>query len=236
MKAFKEMLGDTIVARFNAELRWLARNLGLARDADVIERRAKETGDPDAAHYVQFLEQGTIEAYEHLVDVLQSERCAALENDLQQFVSAGPAETMRERFGGLSVAECARRYIHSALTRLLAHGDAIDADAPARELHRLRIEAKRFRYLLDFFGSVQADQWAQLTEAVKNLQDVLGEHQDAITAQAHLVDYMATLTDAGAGGDKLLSTARLMHIETERIAASRQQLGSAWSDFRKLAA
>jgi hypothetical protein len=47
---------------------------------------------------------------------------------------------------------------------------------------------------------------------------------------------MATLTDADAGGDKLLSTARLMHIETDRIAASRQQFGSTWSDFRKLAA
>ena len=119
---------------------------------------------------------------------------------------------------------------------MLAHGNAIDADAPARELHRLRIEAKRFRYLLDFFGTVQADEWAQLTEAVKNLQDVLGEHQDAITAQAHLADYMATLTDAGAGGDKLLSTAQLMHVETERIAASRQQFDSTWSDFRKLVA
>lgn len=236
MKTFREMLGDATVARFNAELRWLARNLGRARDADVIERRAKETGETDAAHYLRFLEQQTIEAYEHLADVLQSERCAALENDLQQFVSAGPAGTMRERFGDLGITECAHRYIHPALARLLAHGHAIDADAPARELHRLRIEAKRFRYLLDFFGTVQADKWAQLTEAVKKLQDVLGEHQDAITAQAHLADYMATLTDADAGGDKLLSTARLMHAETGRIAASRQQFGSTWSDFRNLAA
>lgn len=236
MKAFKEMLGDATVARFNAELRWLARNLGRARDADVIERRAKETGETDAAHYMRFLEQETVAAYEHLADVLQHERCAALENDLRQFVSAGPTDAMRERFGDLSVAECARRYIRPALARLLAHGNAIDADAPARELHRLRIEAKRFRYLLDFFGTVQADEWAQLTEAVKNLQDVLGEHQDAITAQAHLADYMATLTDAGAGSDKLLSTAQLMHAEAERIAASRQQFDSTWSDFRKLVA
>ena len=236
MKTFKEMLGEATVARFNGELRWLARNLGLARDADVIERRVKETAETDAAHYTWFLEQETIEAYEHLADILQSERCAALENDLRQFVSAGPTETVRERFGDLGVAECARRYVHLALDRLLAHGDAIDADAPARKLHKLRIEAKRFRYLLDFFGSVQADEWAQLTEAVKKLQDVLGEHQDAITAQAHLAEYTATLTDAGACGDKLLSTARLMHAEAERIAASRQQFGSTWSDFRKLAA
>jgi triphosphatase len=236
MKTFKEMLGDATVARFNAELRWLARNLGRARDADVIERRAKETGETDAAHYARFLEQETIEAYEHLVDILQSERCAALENDLQLFVSAGPTDAIRERFGDLGVAECARHYIHSALARLLTHGEAVDADAPARELHKLRIETKRFRYLLDFFGAVQADKWVQLTEAVKNLQDVLGEHQDAITAQAHLADYMATLTNAGAGEEKLLSTARLMQAESGRIAASRQKFDSTWFEFRELVA
>ncbi|HSM30076.1 MAG TPA: CHAD domain-containing protein [Woeseiaceae bacterium] len=235
MKTFREMLGDATVAKFNAELRWLARNLGRARDADIIERRAKEAGETDAAHYTRFLEQETIKAYEHLGDALQSERYAALEHDLQQFVSAGPAAAMQERFGNLHIAECARRYIHSALATLLAHGKAIDADAPARELHGLRIEAKRFRYLLDFFGAVQADKWAQLTEAVKNLQDLLGEHQDAITAQAHLADYIATLTDKGAGGDVLSSTARLMRAEALRIAASRQQFDSTWSEFRELA-
>ncbi|HSM30705.1 MAG TPA: CHAD domain-containing protein, partial [Woeseiaceae bacterium] len=235
MKTFREMLGDASVAKFNAELRWLARNLGRARDADIIERRAKEAGETDAAHYTRFLEQETIKAYEHLVDALQSERYAALEDDLQQFVSAGLAAAMQERFGNLSIAECAHRYIHSALATLLAHGDAVDADAPARELHRLRIEAKRFRYLLDFFGAVQADKWAQMTEAVRNLQDVLGEHQDAITAQAHLADYIATLTDADAGGDVLSSTARLMRTEAGRIAASRQQFDSTWSEFRELA-
>jgi CHAD domain-containing protein len=236
MKALRKILGDEIVSRFNAELRWLARNLGRARDADVIERRATETSEPDAAHYPRFLEQKTIEAYEHLAEVLQSERCEALENDLQRFVSAGPTGAMREQSGDLSVAACASQYIHSTLTRLLAHGDAIDADAEARELHKLRIEAKRFRYLLDFFGTAQADKWAQLTEAVKNLQDVLGEHQDAITAQAQLADYMAMLTEAGAGAEKLLSTARLMQAETGRIADSRQQFDSTWSDFREIVA
>ena len=55
MKAFREVLGDDVVTRLNAELRWLARNLGRARDADVTARDARKNGDAGAGHYEQFL-------------------------------------------------------------------------------------------------------------------------------------------------------------------------------------
>ena len=236
LKAFRSMLGDDVVSRFNTELRWLARNLGHARDADVTERDAG--GDPQAGagHYQRFLAQETVSAYELLVEVLQGERCTALEDELSRFVSAGPTHAMREQFGGLGIAQCAREFVDAALHKLLAHGDAIDADAAATQLHKLRIEAKRFRYLLDFFSTVQPEQWLQLTEAVKKLQDVLGEHQDAVTAQARIADYAATLTEDSDDRDKLLSAAQLMRAETERIAATRQQFVETWSEFRAVAA
>jgi CHAD domain-containing protein len=235
MKAFRSMLGDEVVSRFNAELRWLARNLGHARDADVTERDAGEPLQTGAGHYQRFLAQETVSAYEQLVEVLLGERCAALEDELSRFVSAGPTPAMREQFGGLSIAECARQFIQTDLQKLLVHGDAIDADAAATQLHKLRIEAKRFRYLLDFFSTVQPEQWLQLTEAVKKLQDVLGEHQDAVTAQARIADYAASLTDDGDDRAELLSAARLMRAETQRIAATRQQFAETWSEFRAVA-
>lgn len=235
MKAFRNMLGDEAVTRFNAELRWLARNLGRARDADVIEQGARIGGDADVAHYLRFLEQERISAYEHLEDILQSERCAALETDLHTFVAAGPARQMQEQFGSLRVAVPAQQFIYAALHKLLAHGDAIDADVPARQLHKLRIEVKRFRYLLDFFSTVQTDEWLLLTEAVKKLQDVLGEHQDAVTAQARLADYTASLSD-DHDREKLVAVAGLMQGEIDRIAACRRDFATTWADFRALAA
>jgi CHAD domain-containing protein len=234
MKAFRNMLGDEAVTRFNAELRWLARNLGRARDADVIEQGARNSGDSGAEHYLRFLGQEKISAYEHLADILQSERCAELETELQAFVAAGPARRMQEQFGTLSAAAPAQEFIYAALNKLLAHGDAIDADVPARQLHKLRIEVKRFRYLLDFFSTVQTDEWLPLTEAVKKLQDVLGEHQDAVTAQARLADYTASLSD-DHDRENLVAVAGLMQGEIDRIAACRQDFATTWADFRALA-
>jgi triphosphatase len=234
MKAFRDIIGDDAVTRFNTELRWLARNLGRARDADVTQRDARLTGDTDADHYEQFLAQETVSAYEHLVEILQSERCAALEADLGRFIAAGPTSAMQEKFGKLSVAECARQFVQSALLQLLAHGDSIDAGSPAEQLHKLRIEAKRFRYLLDFFSTVQPETWLQTTEAVKKLQDVLGEHQDAVTAQERLAEYAASVPLDEEHRDKLVVTGRLLQKEEERMAACRQQFTDTWSEFRTL--
>lgn len=234
MKAFRDMLGDDVVAGFNTELRWLARNLGRARDADVTARDARAAGEADADHYEKFLAQETVSAYEHLVEILQSDRCAALEAELQRFIATGPTSAMQTRFGNLSVAECARQFVRSALLQLLEHGDAIGADSPATQLHKLRIEAKRFRYLLDFFSTVQPERWVQTTEAVKKLQDVLGEHQDAVTAQERLTDYAASVPLDEAHRDKLVVTGRLLQKEEERMAACRQQFSETWLEFKRL--
>ncbi len=236
LKAFRDILGDAVVAHFNAELRWLAQNLGRARDADVTERGARESREADTDHYVHFLMQGTITAYEHLVDVLQSQRCSTLEDDLEQFVAAGPPTDMQALFGKLSIAASADQLIHAALNKLLAHGDAIDDEPPARQLHKLRIETKRFRYLLDFFSRVQTEKWSEMTEALKRIQDVLGEHQDAVTAQAHLADYAASLPNDAGGREWLNTAARLMQVEAERIDACRHRFTAAWSDFRNASA
>ena len=196
----------------------------------------KQAAGPGSGHYLQFLEQETVSAYEHLAGVLQSERCASLEDELERFVAAGPAAEMRERHGGLSIRRCAEQFVRPALVKLLDHGDAIDADAPARQLHKLRIEAKRFRYLLDFFSTVQADEWLAVTDAVKKLQDVLGEHQDAVTAKAQLANYTATLSSGADASDQLAAAAHLMHDAVERIDTSRQQFTAAWSEFKSLVA
>jgi inorganic triphosphatase YgiF len=236
LKTFKEIFGNDVVARFNNELRWLARNLGRARDADVTEQGTRDAEHVAADHYEQYLGEETISAYEHLVEILQCERCAALEDEVARFVSAGPTAEMQERVGNLSIRDCAREYVGAALQTLLAHGDSIDAGSPAKRLHKLRLETKRFRYLLDFFSAVQPEKWAKTTEAVKQLQDVLGEHQDAVTAQARLSDYAALVPMDESGRDKLLATGRLMQKEDERIAATRQQFVATWSVFREMVA
>jgi inorganic triphosphatase YgiF len=234
--AFHDILGEEITAHFNSELRWLARNLGRARDADVIERDAKDSDDTGPRGYERFLEQETICAYEHLIDILHTERYSVLDEELTRFVSAGPPADTQTPFDDLSIATCASTKVQAALQDLLAHGNAIDPTPPAKQLHKLRIETKRFRYLIDFFSIVQVDKWIHLTEAVKKLQDVLGEHQDAVAAQEQLANFAIAIPADDDSLEKLLATARLMQAEKERMTACRRQFAAAWTEFKDVMA
>jgi CHAD domain-containing protein len=55
-----------------------------------------------------------------------------------------------------------------------------DAEVPLERLHQLRISAKAMRYTLEFFQEVLGSQAKTLIEEVKDLQDHLGDMQDAV--------------------------------------------------------
>jgi CHAD domain-containing protein len=63
---------------------------------------------------------------------------------------------------------------------LLKNGRLITAESPAAQLHDLRRDAKRLRYLLECFASLMpAQPQRQFVKRLKLLQDNLGQHQDA---------------------------------------------------------
>lgn len=76
--------------------------------------------------------------------------------------------------------------VHHELVRC---GRAITAESPAEDLHQLRKDAKKLRYLLECFGGLpgRASQHA-IVKQLKELQDNLGTHQDADVHARMLLD------------------------------------------------
>src|SRR5206468_7252147 len=64
--------------------------------------------------------------------------------------------------------------------------DAVDADSSDEELHGLRIRGKKARYAAELAEPVAGKPARRFVESAKRLQDVLGEHQDAIVAEERL--------------------------------------------------
>ena len=76
-------------------------------------------------------------------------------------------------------------------------GAAIDGSTPDDELHRLRIECKKLRYLLEFFASLfPAGEVRLIVEHLKNLQDNLGDFNDLSVQQDDLKSYLEALSPA----------------------------------------
>lgn len=93
-------------------------------------------------------------------------------------------------------AEASRRSIHKlAAKRIGARyrkirriGHAITANTPDNEVHALRIECKKLRYLLEFFTELfDKKTILKLTKQLKRLQDILGEFNDYSVQQQFLL-------------------------------------------------
>ena len=96
-------------------------------------------------------------------------------------------------------------------------------EAPAdEELHQVRKKGKRARYAAELAGR------KELVKRAKKLQDVLGEHQDAVVAAARLRE-LAT----EAAPEQALVAGRLVEREEERRTAARSAWPKAWKRLRK---
>ncbi len=174
------------------ELKWLAGLLGEVRDLDVLLEHltalAADLGtDREAAEsLVATLAGERTVKRAALIEALDSERYFAL-LDALAVAFAGLLDDA-DAGNPTAAADEFRRLRKSA--RRLAQEPADD------ELHALRVRAKRARYAAELLRGRRA---AAYIEALKHLQDVIGEHQDAVVAEQRLRKIARAKTAVAAG-------------------------------------
>lgn len=193
LRAFRDLVDPKWRAPLEKELKWLADLLGAVRDLDVLSARlqkaaAGELGEDveavgplfrslNARHQIasEALESGLQSPrYRHLVAFLEQ---AANEPQLKPEAS----EPCRIVLPGLA-ASAWRRFKKGA--RKLRHSD------PDPEFHELRKRAKRARYIAEFvapiIGRAEESSASRFIQRIVQVQDTLGEHQDAVVASGEI--------------------------------------------------
>jgi CHAD domain-containing protein len=95
--------------------------------------------------------------------------------------------------------EVARKAIRKRLLSIKKDGALIDLQSPDTALHSLRIQAKKLRYLLEFYRSLFPEpEMDFLVKSLKKLQDNLGSFNDLSVQQRMLAQYQNGL----AGGEQ----------------------------------
>jgi CHAD domain-containing protein len=67
--------------------------------------------------------------------------------------------------------------------RLIKRADAVDSSARATALHEVRKSAKHVRYAAETLAPIEHERAKALAAQFEALQEVLGEHHDAIVTQ-----------------------------------------------------
>ncbi len=99
---------------------------------------------------------------------------------------------------------------------------ALPAEPADWELHRVRKLGKRARYAAELVSR------KEFVREAKALQDVLGEHQDAVVAAERLRELAA-----GATPGQAVAAGRLVERELERRAVARATWREAWQRLRQ---
>ncbi|MGB5401269.1 MAG: CHAD domain-containing protein, partial [Thermoanaerobaculia bacterium] len=123
--------------------------------------------------------------------------------------------------------------IWKAFRKVLKQGLAIDSSSPPEILHRLRIDCKKLRYLLEFFRSLyDEDEIRTLVKALKHLQDNLGDFNDLEIQQDSLQRFAHEMFQEGlATGETLMALGRLVDRLETRQEAERQRFQQELSRF-----
>jgi CHAD domain-containing protein len=226
LRAARTLVDPGWAEELRAELGWLGSALGPARDADVLLEHVR--GEVEAlgaraasAHgLVSSLEERHERARAAAVVALSDERYFALLERLEQAEtpplvaepSASLADLWWREFGRTrkAFAKLGRR----------------SADA---ELHAARIRVKRARYSAEVATHELGRPGERFVAAAKRLQDILGEHQDAVVAEEWIRDWAAS----NPGAEDV--AALLIGRERKRRARARRDWPGAWDRLERRA-
>jgi len=214
-------------AHLRAELKWLSDLIGAVRDTDVLADEL--IGDiavtaPDLVpskvtrRIRQRLRRDTAAAREALRAALNGPRYFALLDELDALVDG-------------EAVEVSRTWLHKRTRKRLAAADAeLTAALVSRddaELHEARKSYKKARYAVEVAGPHKG---RTLAKRLKELQEILGAHQDAVVA-AELLKELADEAEASSEPEFGLG---VLYAHQQQQAADRSaEVPAAYSRARK---
>ena len=218
---------------FAGDLRWVARALGRVRDLDVaLERVSAMVAEaptlerPALSIFAQSLALDRARARLRLIERLDSERFASFVAAARAWVSAGPPPASSAPSGGAPAYTAGPRIVARWARAMEEAYEDAEKSAEAKDLHALRLTAKKARYAIEYFGDLEGPESLRRAKRIAGLQDFLGGHQDSVMLLARMRKYAKTIPRRDS---ELAMAAGSVLGHLERAArVRRSELRRAW--------
>ena len=189
---FKDVVADFNRDRVKSELEWITNELGPARDLDVLNAEVLRSLenivplDRDLSQIRKEFEPRRRQAHNQAKRSIKSTRFAHAILEAAEWIEFGawtftddPLQRLRREglMGAHAAAELARRRV-----KIRKEGKRL-RDTSEEQRHKLRIQAKKLRYAIEFFASVFTGEKRErrrkaALSALKDLQGALGDLND----------------------------------------------------------
>ncbi|MBU0943874.1 MAG: CHAD domain-containing protein [Proteobacteria bacterium] len=239
LSSLKKMVSGDECSEMLDGLKAIGTATGPVRDLDVylLEEEAYQALLPESLYqglkaFFASLAARRDQEFEQLLRTLQSP-------EFNTFMSQW-LDFLQNRFcsltGGKGRQGChsaAVKFIRKRFEKIIQLGEAIGAQSPDAELHNLRIECKKLRYLLEFYRSLFPEKAVDACIGqLKKLQDNLGTFNDLSVQQEMLATYRA---DLAPGSKKNMHIAAALgglitHLQSDQQNV-RKKFAKIYSNF-----
>ena len=223
LRIFGDVVGAAPGEELNYELAWYADLLGQVRDREVLGSRLTQriaelppeyVRGPVEAEIAKTLSTERDEATQRLNEAMRTRRYKHLMQLLRGWKTAPPLSDTAD-----AEVKIATRYVKEAKRK--ADKRLRKAGGDPEQLHRARKAFKRARYAAELVEPAD-NKMKGIAREAKELQTLLGEHQDCMVA----ADFLARMSSSGIGetGESAFTYGVLMANELHRAADIRESL------------
>ena len=221
------------------ELKWLAGALGEARDLEVLHERFTDAVarlDPDlvlgpvSARLTRHFEPLTAAAHQTSVNALNSGRYFALLDSVDALLAAPPLTPAAAERATKAMPELVDKSYRRLADRAREVLEAPAGAARDLALHDSRKAAKRLRYTTEAAVPVFGKRAKAYRDRVKDVQTVLGEHQDGVVARPALRELAV---QAQLDGENGFTFGVLHGLETCAAAQVEERFPAVWRKVGK---
>jgi CHAD domain-containing protein len=221
LRTARPMLDKRWVASVRDELDVLGARLGAVRDLDVLLRNLRaEAESLDGSHpartddLLRPLDAERATAREALLEHMSQARYYRLLDTVESAASALPTRRDDIKVG---------RLVRKDFRRLRKRRRRLESQSDA-DLHKTRIRGKRARYAAELAERSRGKKARRFIEAAADLQDILGEHQDAVVATERLHELARQTNKTEAA----VLAGRLIERQAQHKQDARRRLPAVW--------
>lgn len=235
LRAGRRLLDPAVTTPIAAELGWLGGELGYDRDREVLVERLEQrlaelpaplvTG-PVGPRLHAWAAGHHAESRRQLLDALDSPRHLALLDSLDALLAEPPLLPQAHK----PAEKVFRRALRTELRRVGTRLEPAFAAPPGHDrdtaLHEARKAAKRARYVAEAAVPAVGRRAARYRDRMRDLQELLGDHQDSSLARATLREIA---DQAHAAGENAFTFGVLHGAEAQRAAADERRVPELWA-------
>ncbi|MFF4724785.1 CHAD domain-containing protein [Streptomyces mirabilis] len=233
-RSYGKILDRTVTDPIGVELKWLAAELGVDRDQEVLTEHLTTALDDLPSDLVTGPVQARLNTWsgarrsgsrQHLIAVLDGKRYLDLLTTLDTLVAGPPLLEAASKKPEKVIAKAVRKDFKKVADLV---GEALELPPGSERdlaMHNARKKAKRTRYAAEAATPALGNPAADLVKSMKSLQTLLGDHQDSVMVRGALRELA---TEAHEAGENAFTYGVLYGRAEQRAAAVEAELPGEW--------